>query len=102
MDRENPNYMKFVCSKYHISGSLKSKQREYNNQSDLLKVEINQDLINIGNYKDYENLGRPYLKDDVLGLAYVVAKDGNRIQNITGVSNKNNLTAASPVWVCLS
>ena len=53
-----------------------------------MKVEINHDLINIGNYKDYENLWRPYLIDDVLGLAYVIAKHGNSIQKITGVSYK--------------
>ena len=48
-DREIPKYMKFVCSKCHISGSLKSIQKKYNIQPDLMKGEINHDLINIGN-----------------------------------------------------
>ena len=66
-----------------------------------MKGEINHDLINIGKYKDYENLRRRYVKDDVLGLAYVIAKHGNSIQKIAGVSYKNSLTEASVGWACL-
>ena len=66
-----------------------------------MKGEIDHDLINISNYRDYENLCRPYLIDDVLGLAYVVAKHGNSIQKITGVSYKNSLTEAALGWSCL-
>ena len=78
--------MKFVCSKCHIPGSLKSIQKEYNIQPNLKKGESDHDSLNIGNYKGYENLWRPYLIEDVLGLPYVVAKHGNSIQEITGVS----------------
>ena len=78
--------MKCICSKCHISGSLKSIQKEYNIQPDLSKGEIDPGLINVGNYKNYENLWRPNLIDDVLGLAYVFAKHGSSIQKITGVS----------------
>ena len=66
-----------------------------------MKGEINHELINIGNYKDYENSWRPYLIDDVIGLAYVIAKHGNSIQKITGVSYKNSLTEAALGWSCL-
>ena len=65
-----------------------------------MKGEINHDLIFFGNYKDYENSWKPYLIDDVLGLAYVIAKHGNRTQNITGVSYKKSLTEASSGWSC--
>ena len=93
--------MKFVCSICHISGWLKSIQKEYNIQPDLRKGEINHDLIKIRNYKDYENLWRLYLIDDVVGLAYVIAKHGNGIQIITGVSYENSLTEAALGWSCL-
>ena len=63
--------------------------------------EINQDLINIGNYKDYENVWRPYFIDDVLGLAYLIAKHGNSIQKLTGVSYENSLAEAALGWPCL-
>ena len=100
-DKEIPKHMKFVCSKCHIAGSLKSIQKEYNIQPDLMKSEIDHDLINIGKYKSYENLWRPYLIDDILGLAYVFDRHGERIQKITGVSYKNALTEAVLGWFCL-
>ena len=78
--------MKFVCTNCHRPDSLKSIQTKYNIQPDLMKGEINHDLINIGKYEDNENLWRPILIDDVLGLAYVNAKHGNSVQKSTGVS----------------
>ena len=98
--KEIPDYIKFVCSKCHISGLLKSIQKEYNIQPVLMKGEINHDLINISKYKDYENLWRPYLIDDVLGLAKVIAKHGISIQKITVVSYKNSSTEAALSWSC--
>ena len=79
-DREIPKYAKIVCSKCHISGSLKEIQKEYNIQPQLLKRENAHNLITLSNYKDHENLWRHNLIDDVLGLAYVVSKQGNSIQ----------------------
>ena len=92
--------MKLVCSKCHISGSLKSIQKEYTIQLDLLKGELNHDLINIGQKKDYENSWKTYFTDDVLVLAYVIAKHENSIQIITDVSYKKSLTEASSGWSC--
>ena len=85
-DREIPKYVKFVCSKCHISGSLKTIQKEYNRQLQLLKGEIEHDLITLSNYKQHDNQWKPYLIDDVLGLAYVISKHGNCVQKITNVS----------------
>ena len=100
-DKEIPQYMKFVCSKVHISGSLKQIQKEYNIQRQLIKGEIDHNLITLSNYKEHEKLWKPYLIDDVLGLAAVVAKHGNKIQKITGVSFKNSLTESSLAWSAL-
>ena len=100
-DKEIPQYMKFVCSKVHISGSLKKIQKEYNIQPQLIKGEIDHNLINLSNYKEHEKLWKPYLIDDVLGLAAVVAKHGNKIQKITAVSFKNSLTESSLAWSTL-
>ena len=66
-----------------------------------MKGEINHDLINIVNNKNYENLCRAYLIDDVLALAYVVAKHGKSIQKITGVPCKNSLTETAVGLSCL-
>ena len=80
---------------------MKDIQKEYNIQTQLLKGEKALDLITLSNYKDHESLWKPYLIDDVLGLAYVVSKHGNSIQKITGVSYENSLTESSRGWSCL-
>ena len=100
-DKKIPKYMQFVSSKCHLWSSFKSIREEYNIQPDLKKGEISHDLINIGKCKAYEILWKPYLKDDVLGLAYVIAKHGNSIQKITAVSYKNRLTEPSLGWSSL-
>ena len=100
-DKEIPQYMKFVCSKVHISGSLKKIQKEYNVQPQLIKGEIDHNLKTSSNYKEHEKLWKPYLIDDVLGLTAVLAKHGNKIQKITGVSFKNSLTESSLAWSTL-
>ena len=48
-----------------MSGSLKCLEKEDNIQPDLMRVEINHDFIDIDNYKDYENIWRHCLLDDV-------------------------------------
>ena len=67
----------------------------------MIKGETNHDFFNIGTYKDNENLRRPYLVDDVLGLACDVAEHSHNSQKISGVSFKNSLTEASLGWSCL-
>ena len=47
-DKEDPKYMKFLCSKCHLSGSLESIQKEYIIQPHLMKDEINDGLITFG------------------------------------------------------
>ena len=77
---------------------MKKIQKEYNIQPQLIKGEIDQSLITLSNYKEHEKLWKPYLIDDVLGLAAVVAKHGNKIQKITGVPFKNSLRESSLAW----
>ena len=100
-NREIPQYMKFVCSKVHISGSLKKIQKKENIQSQLLKSEIDHNLENLHNYKEIEHIWRPYLVGDDLGLAALIAKHGNKIQKRTGVSFENSLTESSLAWSTL-
>ena len=84
-DRELPKYIKFVCSKYHNSGSLKEIQKDYNIQPHFLKGEYSHDLITLSTKKKDENHWKLYLIDDVLGLVFVISKHGNCILNLTGV-----------------
>ena len=80
--------MNFVCSKYHIAGSLKEIQKDYNIQPDLMNGEINHNVNNVCNYKEYESSWKPHFIYDVLALANLVAKHGSHIQKFTGVSYK--------------
>ena len=58
-DRETSKFIKIVCSKYHISGSIKEIQKEYNIQPQLLQGEINHELITLSNDKKHENQWKP-------------------------------------------
>ena len=53
-DKEIQQNMKFICSKVHISGSLKKIQKEYNIQPQLIKSEIAHNLLTLSNYKEHE------------------------------------------------
>ena len=55
-DKEKPQYMKFVCSKVHISGSLKKIQKECNIQPQLIKSEIDHNLRPLRNYTEFEEM----------------------------------------------
>ena len=79
-DRDIPKNVKYVCSNCHISGSLKSTQKEYNTKPQLLKGEIEHNLIMLSKYKQHETPSKPYLINDVLGLTYVISKHGNCVQ----------------------
>ena len=72
--------MKFVCSKCHISGPFKEIQNEYIIQPQLFKIENEHDLITLSSSKKQGNQSKPYLIDDILGLAYIISKHGKFIQ----------------------
>ena len=94
-NKEIPQYMKFVCSKVHISGSLRKIQKDYGIQPQLLQTEMEHSDITLSNYIEKERFWKPYLINDVLGLGMLVAKHANKIQKITGVSFKTSLTQSS-------
>ena len=100
-DREIPLYMKFVCSEVHISGSLRKIQKEYEIQPQLLKTEMEHNDVTLYNYREKKHIWKPYLINDILGLAMLVARHGNKIQKTTGVSFKNSLTQSSLSWSTL-
>ena len=100
-NKEIPLYMKFVCSKVHISGSLGKIQKDYGIQPQLLKTEMEHSDITLSNYIEKERFWKPYLINDVLGLGMLVARHANKIQKITGVSFKTSLTQSSLSWSTL-
>ena len=100
-NKEIPQYMKFVSSKVHISGSLRKIQKDYGIQPQFLKTEMEHSDITLSNYIEKESFWKPYLINDVLGLGMLVAKHANKIQKITGVSFKTSLTQSSLSWSTL-
>ena len=98
---QTPQYIKLVCSKSHISGSLSKIGREYGVQPDLLKSEMTHGVVTMKNYKELEHIWVPYLELDCLSLAFVYARHVMEMRNITGVSLKQCLTEAALGWSTL-
>ena len=81
---------------------FKRHSKRNNIQAEFLKGENPHNLNTLSSYIEHENLWKPYLIDDVLGLAYIISQHGNSVRKITGVSNRNSLTVSSLAWNCLS
>ena len=97
---EVPQYVKFTCSKSHIKGSLEKIGREYNLQPELLKGEIEHSVINKNNFVELSHIWEPYLKLDVLCLAFIYARHSMEMQKMSGFGIKDCLTEASLGWKC--
>ena len=65
-----PQYAFFTCSKSHIKGSLEKIGREYDLQPEPLKGKIEHLVINKSNFADLRHFWEPYLRSDVLCLAF--------------------------------
>ena len=97
---EVPQYVKFTCSKSHIKGSLEKIGREYELQPELLKGEIEHSIIKKNNFGKLRNIWEPYLKLDVLCLAFIYARHSMEMQKMSGFGIKDCLTEASLGWKC--
>ena len=97
---EVPQYVKFTCSKSHIKGSLEKIGREYGLQPELVKGEIEHSVINKSNFTELRHVWEPYLKLDVLCLAFIYARHSMEMQKMSGFGIKDCLTEASLGWTC--
>ena len=96
-----PQYIKIVCSRSHISGSLAVIGREYSVQPQLLKSEMDQTKITMDNYMSLEHEWISYLELDCLSLAFVYARHVMEMKKISNVSVKQCLTEAALGWSIL-
>ena len=96
---EVPQNVKNTCSRSHKSGSL-DRIREYNLQSELLKGEINHSEITKHIYSELIDVWEPYLKSDVLCLAFDYARHAMEMPKLTKIGIKESLTKASLGWKC--
>ena len=96
-----PQYIKIVCSRSHISGSLADIGREYGVQPQLLKSEMDHNKITMDNYRSLEHEWIPYLELDCLSLAFVYARHVMEMKKISNISVKQCLTEAALGWSIL-
>ena len=92
---EVPQYFKFTCSKSHIKGFLEKIGREQNLEPELLKREIEHSVINKINFAELKHIWEPYLKLEVLCLAFIYARHSMEMQKMTCLGIKDCLTEGS-------
>ena len=95
---EVPKNVKCTCTKCHIKGPLEKIGREYGLQPELLKGEIEHSVINKSNFAELRHIWEPYLKVDVLSLAFIYDRHSMEMHNMSGLGIKDCLTEASLGW----
>ena len=92
---EVPQYVKITCSKSHTKGALEKIGKEYGLQLGLLKGGIEHSVIKKDNFADLKHIRKPYLKLDVLYLAFIYARHSMEMQRLSGFEIKDCSTEAS-------
>ena len=87
---EVPQFVKFTCNRPHTSGSLDKIGREYDLKPELLKGENNHSEITKHNYNELRYVWEPYLKSDLLCLAFVYARHAMEMQKMTNLGTKES------------
>ena len=75
-----PQYVKFTCLKSHIKGSLEKIGREYSLQHELLKGKTEHSVVIKSNFAEIRHIWEPYLKLDILCLAFIYARHSMEMQ----------------------
>ena len=78
--------------------SLKKLGLTFNLQKELLKSEMDHDEIDGNNYKDIQDKRLEYVKNDVLCTAFNYARYCKAMEETTGFSMKNCLSALGLGW----
>ena len=78
-----------------MKSSLEKISREYGLQPQILKGGIEHSVINKSNFADLGHIWEPYLKSDVLCLAFIHARHPIESQKMLGFGSKDCLTEAS-------
>ena len=78
--------------------SLKKLGKTFRLQKEMLKTEKNHDEVNGEIYKDKMDKWLPYVKNDVLCTAFIYARYIKAMEEITGFSMKDCLSAPGLGW----
>ena len=90
-----PQYVHFRCGRVHINKSLNKIGKSYKLQKSLLKKELEHDEIYEDTWEAKENEWLPYVKNDVLSIAFCYARYTMGMEELTGFGMKNSLTLPS-------
>ena len=85
-------YLIFRRGMTHLNYSLKKLGKSFKLQKELLKTEMNHDVVDGNNYKNKKDEWLPYVKQDVFFTAFCYAKHSKSMQEITGFSMKDCLS----------
>ena len=90
-----PQYVHFRCGQVHINKNLEKIGESSNLQESLLKKELEHDEIYEDTWEAKENEWLPYVKNDVLSIAFCYARYTMGMEELTGFGMKNSLTLPS-------
>ena len=82
----------------HLNSSLLKFVKTFILQKELLKNEMDQDEVDYNIYKDKKDEWLSYVKNEVLCTAFSYAKVCKTIEEITGFSMKDCLSAPGQGW----
>ena len=81
-----------------LNCSLKKSGKSFKLQKELLKTEMDHDGVDYNKYKDKKDEWLPYVKSDVLCTAFSYARYCTAMEEITGFSMKDCLSAPGLGW----
>ena len=96
--QEVPQNLHFKCGMTHLNYSFKNLGKTFKLQKELLKTEMNHAEIDYNNYKDKKDEWLDYVKQDVLCTAFSYALYCKAVEETTGFSMKDCLSAPGLIW----
>ena len=96
--KQIPQYLHFRCGMTHLNCSLKKLGKTFKLQRELIKTEMDHDEVDYDKYKDKEDEWLPYVKNDVFCTGFSYARYCKAIEEITGFSTKDCLSAPGLGW----
>ena len=93
-----PQCLTFTCSMNHMKSSLRKLGETYKLQTSLMKQEMDHNEIYEDTWECKRREWEPYLKMDILSLAFIYARDSMNMSSITGFRMKDCLSLPSLGW----
>ena len=91
----HPQYLTFTCSMNHMKSSLRKLGETYKLQTSLMKQETDHNEIYEDTWESKRSEWEPYLKMDILSLAFIYARYSMNMSSIAGFGMKDCLSLPS-------